>query len=215
MVNKELLKELREKYQYSYRGLARKIDSNKRRVVEFETGKSIPTEEELLKLADLYHMQIDELLLKEEKEERKPMLKIIILVIISILVGLMLKEMLFIILIPIFSLLLIANKLELSHYRKEEGEKPKSLFGYALEEKNKKMLFFESNIVACCYVLFTFLFRLIHFDFLVLEVDLFESELLNQLFVIGGSYVLLLTLCFLIEVIFAKLMKKKMEDVWI
>ncbi len=215
MVNIEVLKELREQNHYSYRFIAKKIKVNKRKVQAFEKGEETPTEEELLKLADLYQVQVSDLLYKEEVEESKGLFKVILAIIVSILMGLLLKNIVFIILAPVFSLLFIANKMELNKYEKEEGEKPKSLFGYALKEKYKKLLFLESNMIACGYILFTFLFRLLHFDFLVLEIDFFESEIMNQLFIISGTYFLLVILCFLIELLFAKLMKNHTEDTWL
>ena len=97
---------------------------------------------------------------------------------------------------------------------RKEKECAKSLFGISLM-KNKKernhIYFIESLIIGGNAILLNIIFHLFHLQFLYITKMFFENKSVNEFLILGVSYLLLVSVSFIIELGFGETILKRYE----
>lgn len=212
MINYKLLQDLRKQKKWSYKTLSKKINIPIDIIKLWETGEMLPTKEDIISLAHIYEVSIDELYYEEEKVRHISIIKIILIFILSILLGIIFKSYIYIILFPILNILLYIILYNLSPYKEGDGDYPRSLFGLNIHNDDKKIYFMESNLISIIYTYITLLFRLLNIDFLIPKINIIREKNVNTLLIIVIAYLLLMILSFIIELVFGKFIKKEYKE---
>lgn len=211
MINYELLQDLRKKKKWSYKTLSKKIDCPVDIIKLWETGDMIPSNADLVKLAYYYNIDVKELYLKTSKEKGINIFKIITLFILGCLIGIFTKNIVYFIIMPLLNVFLYLCTFNLSKYKKDSKNIPKSLFGFSLEIDDKKIYLYESNILAIIYTYVSIILRLLDMQILVPNINFIKSNYLNTFLIILITYLLLMILSFIIELAFGIIIKREYE----
>lgn len=215
MVDKDLLRKYRELNNYDYRTLAKKIKCPKKVVELWETGDSIPKEKDILKLCELYNIEVEDLMLHEPKKVN--IIKMIIGIILGISSGILLKNNIIMILSPIFNLVFILTLEHIMNLKNENKDsKLTSLLGVELNDiKNKrlKIYLYEANIISSAYSIFNIIMRILNIDLFVIKINLIGIPSVNESIILISTYLLLMFISFIIELGFGEYMIKKYKEV--
>lgn len=210
MVNKDLLRFYREDNDLTFDDLAKELKCPKKIIELWEKGELVPREDDIKKLAKLYNISPRDLYTIDYKKSN--IISSIILLILGIICGMVVKNygvsIMAVISFIVFQRLIIILK---DYERKVDG--PKSLFGFSLLTSPTSMYFIEANIIASGYTIINIILRLFKINFLILNIDILESNDLNTLLIMGVSYILMMVLSFIIELIFGNMLLKEYKDV--
>jgi len=172
----------------------------------------LPSEDDLIKLASLYDIDVNSLYLEKIKEHKINIPIILILFIIGVIIGILTGNKIYAIIIPILNIIIYICIYKLWKYKYPSNDKPKSLFGFNIEKDDKKIYLYESNIIAIIYTYFSILFRVLKINFLVPNVNIITEKNVNTLLIIGLTYLLLMILSFIIELVFGLKIKKYYKE---
>lgn len=215
MVDKDLLRKYRELNNYDYRTLAKKIKCPKKVIQLWETGDTIPKERDILKLCEIYDIEIQDLMLQEPKKVN--IIKLVIGIILGISSGIILKNNVLIILSPIFNLIFIVTLEHIMNLKKENKDsKLISLLGVELKDnKNKRLKIYleEANIISSAYSIFNIIMRILNIDLFVIKINLVGISSVNECIILISTYLLLMFISFIIELGFGEYMIKKYKEV--
>lgn len=212
MINYELLETFRKNKKWSYKTLSKKLDCPIDIIKLWETGEMLPSEDDLIKLASLYDIDVNSLYLEKIKEHKINIPIILILFIIGVIIGILTGNKIYAIIIPILNIIIYICIYKLWKYKYPSNDKPKSLFGFNIEKDDKKIYLYESNIIAIIYTYFSILFRVLKINFLVPNVNIITEKNVNTLLIIGLTYLLLMILSFIIELVFGLKIKKYYKE---
>ncbi len=211
MINYELIENLRKKKRWSYKTVSQKIDCPVDIIKLWETGEMEPQKEDLKKLATLYEIDQNAFYIKAPKKKFS-IIKLLIFFAIGCLFGILTKNYIYALLCPILNIILYSCIYNLYKYPNEPGEYPKSLFGLNITKNDKAIYFFESNIIAVIYTYITIILRVLNISFLIPNINIIEEKNVNTLLIMTSSYLLLMFLSFIIELVFGVFIKKNMRS---
>lgn len=211
MVNKEKLKYYRELNNYKLYTLARMMKCPKKVLKNWEEGLESPTALELEKLAGIYNVDIEELLIVNNNSHCKYFS--LVLFVVGILFGLILNDYGIMIISPILLILTCYFGYNINKLRKEISEEITSLFGINLlmKEKKKRVVIYiiEGLFIAGCAINIMILIRLFNISFLMFYIKIINIEFINTIILYSISYLLLSIITFIIEFCFSEMMIKK------
>lgn len=212
MINCELLQNLRKNKKWSYTTLSKKLNCPVDIIKLWETGEMTPSENDLAKIAYFYDIDVESLYLDDEEEKEPSILLIIILFIIGCILGIFIKSLIYIFIIPILNIGLYLCIYNLWKYKIDTDDKPKSLFGFNIEKDEKKIYLYEANIIAISYTYLCTILRLLKINFLVPNINIIAEKNVNTLLIIMLSYLLLMILSFIIELVFGLKIRKYYKE---
>lgn len=213
MINYELIESLRKKHRWSYKTLSNKLDCPVDIIKLWESKEMEPTMDDLDKLAKVYDVSLDLLYIKEEVEdEHISGVLIMILIFIGIIIGMFLNNYIYMIILVLLNVILYLCFYNLFKYKNKKEDIPKSLFGFDISEKEKRIYFYEANIIASIYTYLTIIFRFFNIKIFVPDINIIGEKNVNTLLIILASYLLLMFLSFIIELVFGISIKKEFEE---
>lgn len=212
MINYELLENLRKKHKWSYKTLSEKLDCPIDIIKLWESGEMPPSLDDLKKLAKIYDIEVEDLYIEEGHVKHVSIIGVILLIIAGIIMGLILDNYIYMGLISVLNIIVYLCFYNLFKYKSELENVPKSLFGFDISDKEKRIYFYEANIIASAYTYITIIFRFLNIDIFIPNINIIGEKNVNTLLIIGLSYLLLMILSFIIELVFGIYIKKGYEE---
>ncbi|MDE5630382.1 MAG: helix-turn-helix transcriptional regulator, partial [Bacilli bacterium] len=186
------LKTLRKNKKWSYTTLSKKLDCPIDIIKLWESGEMTPTENDLVKIAYFFDIDVADLYLAKKDEKELSILTIIILFIIGCVIGILIKNIIYTIILPILNIALYLCIYNLCEYKTDSNDKPKSLFGFNIAHDEIKIYLYESNIIAIMYTYLSTIFRILKINFLVPNINIISEKNVNSLLIIIIAYLLLM-----------------------
>lgn len=210
MVNKDLLRFYREDNDLTLDDLAKELKCPKKIIELWEKGELTPREDDIKKLAKLYNISPRDLYSVDYAKNN--LISSVILLILGIVSGIIVKNYGVSIMAAISFIMFYRLITILQDYERKD-DVPKSLFGYNLLTGAVSLYLIEANIIASLYTIVNVVLRLFKVNFLILNIDILESNDLNTLLIMGVSYILLMLLSFIIEWVFGNMLLKEYKEV--
>lgn len=212
MINYELLETLRKNKKWSYKTLSKKLDCPVDIIKLWESGEMIPSENDLVKIAYFYNINVEDLYLSKPEKKEISILALLLLFIIGCVIGIFINNIIYIFILPILNIIAYFCIYNLCKYKIDAKDKPKSLFGFNIENDDKKIYLYEANIIAIIYTYLSIAFRVLKINFLVPNINIIKEKNVNTLLIIIIAYLLLMILSFIIELVFGLKIKKYYKE---
>lgn len=216
MIDKEKLIYYRELNNIEINKLAKKIKCSKHEIELWESGEIIPTEKQLEKLCKFYKITVDDLMVEEKKSISALSIIIsFILIIIGLVIGYLINSLVYALVLPIMNVICyFIIKSEFNNFKESKNVDdtiPKSLFGLVLSNSKstrKRIYLIESILLSSIYVIISIIFKLFDINELILNIRIFDNNNVNEGFLILSTYLLLMFLSYIIELVFGEYMIK-------
>lgn len=176
MINYELIENLRKKHRWSYKTLAKKLACPVDIIKLWGTGELSPRKEELIKLAKLYDIPVEDLIIPEKRESKISLIGILILLIVGLMIGLLFDNYIYMFILPILNITIYLCFYNLLKYKSVSNDVPKSLFGFNITCNEKKIYFYEANIIASIYTYLAILLRFLNIAIFIPHINIIGEK---------------------------------------